>query len=85
LVLLASCVDASEHGDELVAVCNAVTAVPLGPRTLDDARVIRGREGASAVEATAAKDGPLAPQHRGPTGGDFLGQMLRGGTLGGGY
>ena len=77
--------NASEHGDELVAVCNAVTAVPLGPRTLDDARVIRGREGASAVEATAAKDGPLAPQHRGPTGGDFLGQMLRGGTLGGGY
>lgn len=80
---------AGEHGDELVAVCNAVTAVPLGPRALDDVRVIRGRETSAAVDVTAATPPPVAtPEQRHGIRPADLFPFALGGTVGerrGGY
>lgn len=76
---------AGEHGDELVAVCNAVTAVPLGPRALDDAQVLRGRETASAVVLTAANPVAGPAQRAGVRVGDVLGSIIGRGMGRGGY
>ena len=74
---------AGEHGDELVAACNALIAVPLGPRILDSVGLIRRTE-SGAVEAKPGNAAVSSPQDRAGGGATARGGSVFGDLLGGG-